>query len=144
MPQEVVPEHDVRFTADYWKEVARILQTKLLRSRAFHPEMDGLSDKLKKMVVPYLRGFATHNQANWDHYLPQAKYAYNSSVHSSTKQRHVELDLGYEPPLQLDLIADRQRPQANDSAKTLQGREFVEQLQHILGVARNELARCSG
>jgi hypothetical protein len=37
-----------------------------------------------------------------------------------------ELDLGYEPPLPLDLIADLQRPQANESAKTLQGREFVE------------------
>jgi len=50
-----------------------------------------------------------------------------------------ELDLGYEPPLPLDLIADLQRPQANESAKTLQGREFVERLQLILGVARDEL-----
>jgi len=50
-----------------------------------------------------------------------------------------ELDLGYEPPLTLDLIAHLQWPQANESAKTLQGREFIERLQHILGVARDEL-----
>jgi len=50
-----------------------------------------------------------------------------------------ELDLGYEPPLPLDMIADRQRPQANESAKALQGHEFVEQLQRILRVARDEL-----
>jgi len=35
-----------------------------------------------------------------------------------------ELDLGYEPPAPVDLIADLQRPQAMDSAKTFQGREF--------------------
>jgi hypothetical protein len=50
-----------------------------------------------------------------------------------------ELDLGYEPPLPLDLIADLQRLQANESPKTLQGREFVERLHCILGVARDEL-----
>jgi hypothetical protein len=70
VPQEVVSDRDVRFTADYWKEVARILQTKLLMSTAFHPETDGLSENSNKTVVRYLRGFATHDQANWDDYLP--------------------------------------------------------------------------
>jgi len=50
----------------------------------------------------------------------------------------VELDLGYEPPLPLDFIADLQRPQANESAKLLEGCELVEPLQHILGVASDE------
>jgi len=86
-----------------------------------------------------LCGFATHDQANWDDYLPFAEYANNSSVHRSTKRTPFELHLGYEPPLLVDLIADLQRPQANESAKTLQGCEFVERLQGILGVARDEL-----
>jgi hypothetical protein len=139
VPQEVVSDRDVRFTADYWREVARILQTKLLMSTAFHPETDGLSENSNKTVVRYLRGFATHDQANWDNYLPLAEYAYNSSIHRSTKQTPFELDLGYNPPLPLDLIADLQRPQAKESAKTLQGREFVERLQRILEVSRDEL-----
>jgi hypothetical protein len=139
VPQVVVSDRDVHFTADYWREVARILQTKQLKSTAFHPEMDGLSENSNKLVVHYLRGFPTHNQANWDDYLPLAEYAYNSSVHRSTKRMPVELDLGYEPPLPLDLIADLQLLQANESVKTLQGREFFEQLQRILGVAKDEL-----
>jgi len=119
VPQEVVLDRNVPFTADYWKGVARILQTKLLMSTAFHQETDGVSENSKKTVVRYLHGFATHNQANWDEYLPLAEYVYNSSVHHSTKQTPFELDLGYEPPLPLDLIADLLRPQANESAKTL-------------------------
>jgi len=108
-------------------------------STAFHPEMDGLSENSNKTVVRYLGGFATHDQANWDDYLPLAEYAYNSSVHRLTKLTPFELDLGYEPPLPLDLIADLQRQQANESTKTLQGCELVERLQHTLGVARDEL-----
>jgi len=88
--------------------------------------MDGLSDNLIKTVIWYLRSFATHDKANWDDYLPIAEYAYSSSVHLSTKQMPSELDLGYELPLPLDLIADFQRPQANESAKILQGRQFIE------------------
>jgi len=91
-------------------------------SMAFHSETDGLSENSNKTVVHYLRGFATYDQANWDNYLPLAEYANNSSVHRSTKLTPFELDPGYEPPFPLDLIADLQRPQANESAKPLPGR----------------------
>ena len=64
VPQEVVLGHDVCWTSDYWREVARILQTNLLMSTAFHPETDGLSDNSNKTVVRYLSGFANHDHAN--------------------------------------------------------------------------------
>jgi len=72
--------------------------------------MDGFSENSNKTVVRYLRGFATHDWANSDDYLPSADYAYNSSVHHSMKQTPVERDLGYELPLLPDLIAHLQRP----------------------------------
>jgi len=139
VPQEVVSDRDVWFRAEYWREVTRILHTKLHMSTEFHPQPDVLSENLDTSVVSYLGGFATHDQANWDDYLPVAEYAYNSSVHLSTRQTPFELDLGYEPPLPLDLMADLQRPKANESANTLQGREFVERLQRLFAVPKDEL-----
>jgi hypothetical protein len=100
--REVVSDCDVRFTVDYCQAVARILQTKLLLSMAFYPEPDPLSENSNKTVVLYLRGFATHDQANWDDSLPLAEYAQNSSVHGSTNQTPFKLVLGYEPSLPLD------------------------------------------
>jgi len=44
------------------------------------------------------------------------------------KQMPFELELRYELPLRLDWIADLQQPQANESVKTLQLCELVEQL----------------
>jgi hypothetical protein len=139
VPQEVVSDNDVRFTADYWREVARLLQTKQVMSTAFHPEMDGLSENSNMAVVRYFHGFASHDQANWKDYLPLAEYTYNSSVNHSMKRTPFKLDLGYEAPLPLKLIADLQRRQTVESTKTLQGCKFVEGLQRNLGVDRAEL-----
>jgi hypothetical protein len=50
-----------------------------------------------------------------------------------------ELDFVYEPPLQLDLIADLNQPQANESVMTLEGSQLVKQLQRNLGLTRDEL-----
>jgi len=108
-------------------------------STVVHPEMDGLSQNSNKTVTHYLYSFSTHDQANLDNYLPLVQYAFNSSVHHWLKQMPFELDLGCEPPLLLDSIPDLQWLQANASAKTIQGREFIKRLQRNLGVARDEL-----
>jgi hypothetical protein len=75
VPQDVVSDRDVSFTADYWRAVGRILRTKLPMSTAFHPERDGLSENSNKTVVHYLRSFTTHDHANWDDYLQLVEYA---------------------------------------------------------------------
>jgi hypothetical protein len=71
-------------------------------STAFDLDTDGLSKNSNKTAVWYLQGFTTLNQGNLDNYLPSVEYAYNFSVHHSTKQAPFELDLDYEPPLLLD------------------------------------------
>jgi len=60
---------DACLLAEYWRDVVRILQTKLLVSTAFHPDMDGLSEKSNQLIVCNLCGFATNDQATWDDYL---------------------------------------------------------------------------
>lgn len=75
VPQEVVFDHEVCFTAADWREVARIPQSKLLQSTAFHSETDGLSENSNKTVICYFCGFASHNHAKCDDYLPLVEYA---------------------------------------------------------------------
>jgi len=96
-----------------------------LMSTAFHPEKDCPSDNFNKMVVQFLCSFASDNRANWDDYHHLVMFAYISSVNRSTKLTPFELDLGYELPLPLDLLSGLLRPQANESAKALQCRNFV-------------------
>jgi hypothetical protein len=107
-------------------------------STAFHAETDGLSEDLNKPVVCYVLRFATQNQANRDYHHPLADNALNSSVQHSTKQMPIELDLCYKQPLPLDLIAALQRRQPTQSVIPLESHEFVQRLQRIFEVAKNE------
>jgi hypothetical protein len=95
VPQEVISDCNVRFTADYWREVGRILPTKLVMSTALHPETDALSQNSHMMVVDYLRGFASHDLTNLDLYPLLAEYAANASMHHLTNQASFELNLSH-------------------------------------------------
>jgi hypothetical protein len=134
VPRKIVSDRDVDFTSDFWTEVIKRLQTKLLMSTAFHPQTDGLSEISNKQVTRYLQAFATHHQEQWDTMLPQAEYAYNTSTHSSTDRSLFELDLGYTPSIPLDFVASQR-----DEMQSLEGTAFVERLQASLLDAQDRL-----
>ena len=136
VPREIVSDRDARFTSDFWTEVNKKLQTKLLMSTAFHPQTDGLSEISNKQVTWYLQAFATHHQDQWDTMLPLAEYAYNTSTHSSTDRSPFELDLGYTPSIPLDFVAGRRQ---HDEMRSLDGAAFVERLQASLLDAQDRL-----
>jgi hypothetical protein len=92
VPREIVSNRDMCFTSDFWAEVSKRLQTKLLMSMVFHPQTDGLSEISNKQVTRYLQAFTTHHQDQWDTMLPPAEYAYNTSMHSCTDRSPFELD----------------------------------------------------
>jgi hypothetical protein len=138
MPSEIVSDRDVRFQ-DYWKEVARRLGSRLLKSTAFHPQTNGQAENANKTVVRYLRCFATHQVDDWDELLPLAEFAYNSSIHRSTTISPFEADLGYTPDLPLDAIASTAMRARAQSIAALQGTKFVDHLERILHVAQDRL-----
>jgi len=140
MPQELVVDHNVCYTWNCWREIANILQTNLFMATVFHQEMDDISGNSHKTVICYLWGFATHYQASWDNYHQLAISASISSVHCLMKQMPLELNLGYKPPLPLDLIADLQQLQPKESANTLQGHKYVGYSMEIMGVTRDVLS----
>jgi hypothetical protein len=136
MPSEIVSDRDVRFQ-DYWEEVTRRLGSRLLKSTAFHPQTDGQAENSNKTVVRYLRAFATHQVDDWDQLLPLAEFAYNSSIHRSTKMAPFKVDLGYTPDLPLDSVATVATKK--HSSSSLRGGEFADRLERILRVAQDRL-----
>ena len=83
VPLSIVSDRDPRFTSRFWKELQSALGTKLNFSTAFHPQIDGQSERLIQVLEDMLRGCVMEFSGSWDRYIPLMEFAYNNSFQSS-------------------------------------------------------------
>jgi RNase H-like domain found in reverse transcriptase/Reverse transcriptase (RNA-dependent DNA polymerase)/Integrase zinc binding domain/Retroviral aspartyl protease/Chromo (CHRromatin Organisation MOdifier) domain len=83
MPSELVSDRDPRFTAMFWQCVFKTLGTRLKMSTADHPETDGQTERVNRVLEEILRGYA-HSFESWSEHLLMTEFAINNSVHAST------------------------------------------------------------
>ena len=67
------------------KELNRLLGIKTKLSTAFHPQMDGQTERMNQELEQYLRFFIEHRQKDWPEWLAATEFAVNNKVHMATK-----------------------------------------------------------
>jgi len=84
----------VQFAAGMIKEVNNLLgiQTKL--STAYHPQIDGQTERINQELEQYLRVFIDHRQEQWQDWLGMAEFAYNNKIHAATKNSPFKVNYG--------------------------------------------------
>lgn len=96
MPRVIISDRDPRFTAHFWRTFTQLVGTRLNMSSSFHPETDGQTERVHKVLEEVLRHYVDDDQLNWDKVLPVAEYAINSAKHSSTGYSPFFLNYGRE------------------------------------------------
>ena len=74
----IISNHDPKFISHFWKNLQKILGIKLLMSTTEHPQTDGQSEAMIKIVQKLIRSFAFQDQ-NWETLLPSLEFAYNNT-----------------------------------------------------------------
>ena len=97
MPKGIVTDRGSLFTSNFWSEFCYMLKIKRKLSTAFHPQTDGQTERQNQSLEQYLRAFSNDRQDNWASLLPLAEFAYNNSVHSTTKMTPFFMLYGYHP-----------------------------------------------
>ncbi|MBW0593174.1 hypothetical protein O181_132889, partial [Austropuccinia psidii MF-1] len=104
VPKIIISDRDPKFTSEFWTNLYDILETKLSFSTAYHPQTDGLSERLIQTVEDILRRFFAYGMEYKDHegythdwvtLLPAVQLDYKTSKHSTTRKAPALAEKGW-------------------------------------------------
>ncbi|MBW0524020.1 hypothetical protein O181_063735 [Austropuccinia psidii MF-1] len=99
----IISDRDPEFTSALWTNLHRFFGTKLSFSTAYHPQTDGLAERMIQTLEDMIRRFSAYglefkDSEGFTHYwctlIPALELAYNTSVHPSTGQTPSMLEKG--------------------------------------------------
>jgi hypothetical protein len=97
LPQTIISDQDNIFLSTFWSSLWSLLDTKLTKSTAFHPQTDGQTKVVNRMIVHILCMYNSKHPCTWDESLPYVQHNYNRSLHSSTDHNPFQVGLGFQP-----------------------------------------------
>ncbi len=104
VPAQLHADQGRDFESKLIQEICKLMEIEKTRTTAYHPQSDGLVERLNRTLVQMLRTVGAENQKDWDEKLPKILLAYRSSVHSTTKFTPHFLMFGREVHLPIDIM----------------------------------------
>ena len=83
VPVSIVSDRDPRFTAQFSKSLQRAMGTQLRMSTAFHPQINGQSERTIQVLEDMLRACVLDLKGSWEEHFPLVEFSYNNSYQAS-------------------------------------------------------------
>lgn len=87
VPEALLSDRGTNLLSHLMKDVCRILGIKKLNTTAYHPQCNGMVERLNRTLKAMLRKHAGRFGLQWDQFLPGALWAYRNTPHESTKEK---------------------------------------------------------
>jgi hypothetical protein len=104
VPTTIVSDRDAKFLSHFWRTLWLKLGTKLLFSTTCHPQTDGQTEVVNRILSTILWAILKSNIKMWEEYLPHIEFAYNKSVCSTMKLSPFQVVYGFNPRAPIDLL----------------------------------------
>jgi hypothetical protein len=82
--REVSSLTEIRSSQAYWIQFCQGLRVRGRLSTAFHPQMDGQTERQNQTLETYLQIFTNFQQSDWVNWLVTAEFAYKNAKNAST------------------------------------------------------------
>jgi transposase InsO family protein len=99
VPKNVVSDRGPQFGSKFWGALGTLLGIKVNLSTAYHPQTDGQTERMNRVLGDVLRNFATRNPTLWVTHLSAAEFAMNNAINRSTGRSPFFLNYGFNPAL---------------------------------------------
>ncbi|MBW0553780.1 hypothetical protein O181_093495 [Austropuccinia psidii MF-1] len=101
--ENIISDRDSGFTSSLWTNLHKILGTKISFSTAYHPQTEGLAERMIQTLEDMIRRFFAYGLElkdsdefthDWCTLIPALKLAYKTSIHASTGKTLSMLEKG--------------------------------------------------
>jgi hypothetical protein len=136
LPKQFLHDRGTQFMSRFFTRLCQGLGIQQLPSSAFHPQTDGQTERVNRVLEDTLRHFTNAEQTNWDTLLPMVEFAINNTKHASSGFTPFFLNYGLHPktPLSVQLPAVEEAPVTDLGAPAVT--KFVADLQAAITKAK--------
>jgi hypothetical protein len=96
-PLQIISDRDPKVTGKFFSEWCIQKNIKQCLSTAYHPQSDGQTERMNRILQDYLRNYVNPQGNNWAKFLPCAEFAINNRFQDTIRTTPFFLNLGREP-----------------------------------------------
>jgi transposase InsO family protein len=74
-PSSFVVDRDPRWRSAFWQSWSALLGTGIQMSTAYHPQTDGQTERMNRILEEVLRHYIDPSHKSWESLLPWAEFA---------------------------------------------------------------------
>ena len=105
-PKEILSDRGAQFTSDLMAEVMKLIGVRQAFSSPYHPQANGLVERMNGTIKHMLRKVSEEKPKDWDRYLPSVLFAYREIPQETTGFSPFELVYGRTPRGPLAILKD--------------------------------------
>lgn len=137
VPLKLITDRDTRFTSAFWREFGKRVSMHPAMSTAFHPQTDGNTERVNRLMQDILRHYVGPDHTDWDKYLGLVEFAINAGYHDSIKSTPFTLNYGRNPRTPVDVMLHLRHPDRMEPYKALPDvNRFIQHMQDKLEHAK--------
>jgi hypothetical protein len=133
LPDKMISDRDLRFAAHAFQELLKLLNIKSNSTTAYHPQLDGATERVNQEIEAYLSIYCTSHPEDWLHLLSTLKFTHNNWRHAERAHTPFELIQGNSPisiPItfshtKFPLIKEKIKQMINDREEALAAHELA-------------------
>jgi hypothetical protein len=122
VPRKFLSDRDSRFTGQFLTALCAMLGTRQSFSTSFHPQTDGQTERMNRVLQDMLRHYTSPYQDDWDTKLASAEFAVNNAWQESVQNTPFFLNYGQHPFTPVTLGVSAKVPSAVQYAQNFQER----------------------
>ena len=132
-PREIWSDRGKCFTGEVMAHLSRLCGVEQRFTSGYHPQTNGLTERMNRTINNMLAKFVDENQLNWDELLPALVWSYNTSKHSATGYSPFELNHGFPATMPMDakLTNEAEKQPVSEWVRTLKKQVKLLQQQNL-------------